>query len=85
MLMLSESIKNTIAIVEGYKLGRLIIEDNANYIETEDGAILDVQGLIVEVLAGNEWYRLSNDDYDMKTVEGWPLFGGFHCRYKDEG
>lgn len=82
--MLSGSIKKTISIAEGYKLGILIIEDNANYIETERNTTVDARGLIVEVLAGNEWYRLGTDDYERKTVEGWPLFGGFDCRYKEK-
>lgn len=83
MFNLSESIKKTIAIADGYKLGRLVFEGDKPYIELENGTEIEATGLIVEVLNDNEWYRLGEEDYKRKTVEGWPLFAGFDCRWKE--
>lgn len=88
MILLSDSIKKTIAIAEGYKLGTLIIDENEDkdkiYIELEDGStIIGVTGLIVEVLTSEGWHRLGIEDYERKTQDGWPLFGGFDCRFKE--
>ncbi len=81
MKLLSDSIKKTISIADGYQLGRLIIDEEP-YIKTEKGEVR-ARGLIVEVLNGAEWYRLGADDYEKKTEEGWPLFAGADCRYKE--
>lgn len=84
---LSESIKKTIAVADGWKLGRLIFEGE-NYeqslIETEDREYLQVTNYVVEVLNDGEWHTMTEEDYKRVTAEeGWPLFGGFVCRFKE--
>ncbi|HZK02181.1 MAG TPA: hypothetical protein VFC96_04880 [Anaerovoracaceae bacterium] len=87
---LSESIKKTISIADGYKLGRLIFEDEDEswvpYIETGNEIrreYTEVDGYIVEVLNDGEWYTMTDEDYQRVTAEGWPLFGGFDCRFRE--
>ena len=83
MKLLSDSIKKTAAIAEGYNLGRLIIEDEKPSIELEDGEVIKATGLIVEILTNDGWYRLGIEDYEKVTEEGWPLLAGFDCRWKE--
>ena len=87
---LNESIKKTTSIADGYKLGRLVFEEENNswvpYIETGNEVrmeYIEVDGYIVEVLNDGEWYTMTDEDYQRVTAEGWPLFGGFDCRYKE--
>lgn len=86
---LNESIKKTTSIADGYKLGRLVFEEENNswvpYIETGNEVrmeYIEVDGYIVEVLNDEKWHRMTEDDYERVTAEGWPLFGGFDCRFK---
>lgn len=82
---LSESIKKTISIADGWNLGRLVFEGE-NYekplIKLENGDEIEVLGLEVDVLNDGEWHTMTEDYYRRKTAEGWPLFGGFDCRFK---
>ena len=83
MILLSESLKKTAAIAEGYNLGRLIFEDDVVFIEDEKTErYISVESLEVIVLNGNEWYKVQDEDYKKITPEGWPLLGGFLCKYK---
>lgn len=95
---LSESIKKTAAIADGWGLGRLIFEkedcgwvpyiemgsrgdiDSKEYIDVNDH--IEIDDHIVEVLNGDEWHTMTEEDYKRVTAEGWPLFGGFDCKYK---
>lgn len=89
---LSESLKKTISIADGYKLGRLVFEDEdcewVPYIETEtEGSnklhYTEVTNFVIEVLNDGEWHTMTDEDYERETAEGWPLFGGFDCRFRE--
>ncbi len=115
---LSESIKKTTSIADGYKLGRLVFEeeedgswtprieidtkkkitklddagdeinkygDNIAKILSTGYVELEITNFVVEVLNDSEWYRMTEEDYQRVTAEGWPLFGGFDCRFKMKG
>ena len=88
---LSESIKKTSSIADGYKLGRLVFEgENDNwvpYVEMGDDEsnrkYTEIDDYIVEVLNDGEWHTMTKEDYERVTAEGWPLFGGFDCRFRE--
>lgn len=81
MFLLANSIKKTASICEGWSVGRLVIEDAGAMVELDKGGNVAVgDNHRLEVLNGNEWQFLKNSDLSKKTIEGWPLFGGFDVR-----
>lgn len=96
---LSESLKKTISIADGYKLGRLVFEKEDSLVfEKEDSKWVPyiemgdnesnreykmVDNYIVEVLNDGKWHTMADEDYQRETAEGWPLFGGFDCRFRE--
>lgn len=82
MFFLANSIKKTLSIADGWQVGRLIIE-NETFIELDNGEVIEVtDDHKIEVLNGEQWEELRKEDFEAKTVEGWPLFAGFDVRFK---
>ncbi|MGJ9383212.1 hypothetical protein [Salipaludibacillus sp. CF4.18] len=83
---LSNSIKETIDRVDGYKTGTLIVER-----DIERVSIL-IDDILIP-LSDSDYIQIRNDKvYETITitqaletsdsVAGWPLFAGFYCRMK---
>lgn len=83
MLKLLADLKRTVCIAEGWKLGRLIVEDCGKaFIELEDGRTIPMKDEYkAEVETDNGWIKLSTGDLRRKTEEGWPLFAGLEVRF----
>jgi len=81
MLPLQTSLKKTVSLAEGYQLGWLYFEGDAPMISTAKGE-LKVEDKQLEVLNGGQWMPMSPEYYARRTKEGYPLFGGFDCRWK---
>ena len=82
--LLNDSLKKTLSIAEGYKIGRLTIEGNKASVQLDDGDIIEIdESYEVQVLNDNEWLQLTNDMINKKTKEGWPLLAGFDARVKE--
>lgn len=83
MYFLANSLKKTISIAEGWQVGRLIIENSA-FIELDNGEAIEVtKEHKIEILNGEQWEELRQEDFGVKTVEGWTLFAGFDVRFKN--
>ncbi len=82
-MLLEESLRKTSCIIQGYKVGRLVIEENEPpYLEDhETGKIFLIsKGDTLEILNDNKWEQVEISDLDRKTEEGWPLLAGFEAR-----
>jgi hypothetical protein len=85
VIFLSESIKKTIDIVDGYTVGNSVVENGKGYIQLNSGELIELQESdIIEVRSGDVYQRLELEVLiNTKTNEGWPGFAGMYCRVKE--
>lgn len=82
MLPLLNSLRQTADILDGWLVGRLVIDQLA-CVELDNGNLIPVAtGNILEVRNGEKWQRLGLDDFTRTTVEGWPAYAGLDARMK---
>ncbi|MDN3956218.1 hypothetical protein [Sporolactobacillus laevolacticus] len=89
MIDLHESMQNTIsqldAIIDGWTLGRLIIDLGHCFLALEIGEVilLNHGQFEIEVSNGDEFVPVTIDHIlNCKTDEGWPLFAGLDARIR---
>lgn len=81
MFLLVESLQKTRDILDGWVVGRLVIEDDA-YVQLDDGQLVPVAANYLEVNCDGQWQRLGMEDFEKVTVEGWPAFASMTARMK---
>lgn len=82
--ILRSSIKNTLNIVDGWVVGKTVVEGDQAYIQFDSGKLMKLcSDDVIEILNGDEYVTVTyNDLCEKKTSEGWPLLAGFDCRVK---
>lgn len=85
MIFLSEHIKKTLNILDGWAVGRSVVENEKGYIQLGNGELVELQETdIIEVLNGETYQRITLETLiTTKTVEGWPGYAGMDCRVKE--
>ena len=81
MEFLLRHIQQTADIADGWKAGRLVIENQQPFLQLDNGSILPADG-IIEVKNGDYWQRLDSKDILCTTVEGWPAYAGLDARMR---
>lgn len=80
VFLLADSIRGTLSIAEGWTIGRLVI-DGGVFLEQENGRLIEAsKGCKLEVRNGDAWQRLTEDDLERKTVEGYPAYASMDAR-----
>ncbi|WP_405131916.1 hypothetical protein MHB43_10440 [Paenibacillus sp. FSL H8-0317] len=82
---LTNSIKNTINVIDGYTTGTLIVDGEFVGLLLEDGSELPLDNnRHIEVRNGDGSYeRVMIDQIQTTmTAEGWPLYAGMYARVK---
>ncbi|MTI83480.1 MAG: hypothetical protein FH756_06130 [Firmicutes bacterium] len=82
---LTRSIRETAAVADGWQVGTLVIHGNTYHLETDSRLIDITEDHTVEVMNGNNWQAIGQDNLAKKTAEGWPLLAGMKARVKHNG
>jgi len=80
MFLLVRSLQKTADILDGWKVGCLVIKDIA-YVELDNGSAIEINETL-EVRNGDEWQTVSHEDLGKRTPEGWPLLAGLDARLR---
>ena len=85
MNFLSDHIKKTVNILDGWTVGRSVVEDGKGFIQLDSGELVELQESdIIEVLNGETYQRIKLETLiNTRTVEDWPAFAGMDCRVKE--
>lgn len=90
MINLHESIQNSIskidAIIDGWTLGRLIIEDDHAFLALEicEVILLDRGQFEIEVKNGDEFVPVTVEQVlNAISTDGWLLYAGLDCRIRE--
>ena len=82
MILLAASIEKTLNILEGWVTGRMVIDQGA-FVQLDDGKLIPVEeNHIVEVKNGDVWKHLSEADFGIISIDGWPLYAGMDARIR---
>ncbi len=82
MYPLLDSLRKTANILDGWLVGRLVIDQLA-YVELDNGDLVPAAAVkILEVRNGDVWQQLTTDDFTRSTFEGWPAYAGMEARMK---
>ena len=81
---LSDSIKNTINVIDGYTTGTLIVDGDYIGLLMEDGSELTLDNSRhIEIRNGDNYERVMINQIRMTmSTDGWPLYAGLYTRVK---
>jgi hypothetical protein len=82
---LRDNIRDTLIIVDGYTVGRLIVENGEVSLQTVSNDMMPVKtDAVIEVYGeGIGYTRITHRQaVDAMSSDGWPLFAGLDARIK---
>lgn len=82
MFLLVNSLRKTADIIDGWTVGRLVIEDGI-FVQLDNGNLVPVETNYLEVNNGGQWQRLGVDDFKKVTPEGWPAYASMDARMRE--
>lgn len=82
MFLLVESLQKTRDILDGWVVGRLVIEEGA-FVQLDNGNLVPVETNYLEVNNGGQWQNLRAADFTKTTPEGWPAYAGMDARMRE--
>ena len=77
-------IKETIDRLDGYKTGRLIVEEGiVSLLQSDNSEIQLDKTYIIEIRCEDKFFSVEADIVsNTKSTEGWPLYAGLYARVK---
>lgn len=82
MFLLVNSLRKTADIIDGWTVGRLVIEEGV-FVQLDNGNLVPVETNYLEVNNGGQWQNLRAADFMKTTPEGWPAYAGMDARMRE--
>lgn len=80
MITLINSIRKTVDILDGWTIGRLVIDEGV-YLQDDKGNLIPVDARAhLEVCNGGRWQPVGGAELSRTTREGWPAYAGMDAR-----
>ncbi|MTT32699.1 hypothetical protein GMB86_11845 [Terrilactibacillus sp. BCM23-1] len=81
---LAESLKQTLSIIDGWTIGRLVVVDDKAYLDLDCGESVTLNdSFYIQVRHDNGYHAITvNQTINTKDSFGWCLFAGLDARIK---